>query len=127
MELHTIRLHTLTRGDNFVQTELIPTTELNFNTTEPIEITKRIKQLDNLVDIPITSSDNQYLIIRAVYINDDASINVVKGDPAPFKIRINGDTIDKEIKGLLVWCGNITNLKVSTDYVNDIELKILIG
>ena len=59
---------------------------------------------------------------------DDPAAGVLRGQLAPFFVRIDGDTTDRHRKGLYLITGDVNTLMVGTDYANNpIEIKIQMG
>lgn len=128
MRTHRIVLDIFERDASQTENRVFPTTELQRQTLQPAEFTRQIKMSDNLVTIPLPNPEPKYLVIIARYTQDDPAAEVVKGDPAPFSVRLNGDTVDRELEGMLAWFGPVTSLEVATSYdTNKIELEFLMG
>ena len=128
MEYHRILLDLLGRDATQAERALLPRIESEVQTLEPQEVTKLISSVDNLVTIPVIPDTIKYMLIVATYTQDDPANSVVKGQLAPFFVRIDGDTVDRHREGLYLLTGDVTDLKVGTAYAtNKIEIKVMMG
>lgn len=128
MEIHRIILQVLARDESQAEHDILPKMEFETQTLEPQEITRWLKDTDNLVDFPIVPEEINYLLIRATYTQDDPALGVKRGDLAPFFVRVDGDTTDRHRKGLYLITGDVIDLKVGTAYAtNKIEIKVAMG
>ncbi|PJZ87612.1 hypothetical protein [Leptospira levettii] len=130
METHTLELRLKTRSESQKETTIldtIATLPCKFLRSIPTEI----RSSDNVVNIGLEPSlPVKYLIITGKHIEANASSvpPVQKGDPAPFKIRLNGSTDEIPAgHGRFECSGPLTDLKVLTDNELPIRLDILIG
>ena len=128
MENHRILVDLLGRDETQAERALLPRIEYAVQTLEPQEITRWIRQTDNLVEIPVVPDEINYMLIRGTYTQDDPAAGVLRGQLAPFFVRIDGDTTDRHRKGLYLITGDVNTLMVGTDYANNpIEIKIQMG
>ncbi|TGM87880.1 hypothetical protein [Leptospira licerasiae] len=129
MEYHRIHFELLTRDGAAVE-RLLEKFEKEYSVQEPQRLTKNITQTDNLVDIPIPPGiEFKYVIILATYKENDTSIGVKASDPAPIKVRLNGTSDEINLsEGFLAWTGNLSSLRVSTEYAtNKIRVEVYLG
>lgn len=130
---HKLTLKMTETSQNAKESDLLyPLPVVSFNLLKKISITDRIRDDDNLrtIDLPgtIYGTPIQYLVIVAKYTVTNSLIGAVVDMPAPFAVRLNGDAASKQIgSGVLVWGGEVTDLKIETAVTDYIQYEILAG
>lgn len=133
MVTHKLTLKLTETSANAKETDLLnPLPIVNFDVLKKLDLTDQIRDTDNLrtIDLPGTlyGTPIQYLLIIAKYTVTNSLIGAVKDYPAPFKVRLNGDTASKDIgAGVLVWGGEVTDLKIETNVTDYIQYDIFVG
>jgi len=133
MVTHKLTLKMTETSQNGKESDLLfPLPVVSFDLLKKISITDRIRDTDNLrnIDLPGTIYGNpiQYLIVVAKYTVTNSLIGAVVDMPAPFAVRLNGDAASKQIgSGVLVWGGEVTDLKIETAVTDYIQYEILAG
>jgi hypothetical protein len=126
MEIHTLKFEALTRNASQVQTSIVPAFQMEMNIAKPRELTEVIRAADNTVLVAGGTAEN-YMEIFATYQVDDPASGAVAGDKAPFVVKWNGDTVDHPQKGVTIYTGPVTELRLSTPSTVAVEFKIIAG
>lgn len=129
---HKITVKLTETSENQKEYDMIqPLPVVDYDILKKLVVRDQIRDTDNLrlIDIPQSVYGTpKYLFVFAQYTVDNSLLNAVKGKPAPFKVRLNGDTVSKDIEsGVLLWGGSVTSLYFETPVTDYIEYQVFIG
>lgn len=129
METHRIKIELYGR-DGSSPERLLERFEKEFIASQPQRLTKKINQADNLVTIAVPQNiEFKYVLIKSTYAEDDSSIGVKMGDPAPITIRRDGSSDETSLPdGIIFWTGDLEGLQIATEYAtNKIKFEAYLG
>lgn len=129
---HKITFKLTETSENQKENDLVlPLPVVDYDIQKKLILRDLIRDTDNLrlIDVPQSVYGiPKYLFIFAVYTVDNSLIGAVKGKPAPFKVRLNGDAASKDItSGVLFWGGEVSSLYIETPVTDYIEYQVFLG
>lgn len=128
MAIHTFKVSLTMRDESQSETPVIPPIELPLTAESPLEMELSLKSSDLLTTVSFPAAQRNYLMVVAKYKYDDTEAGVKKGDPAPFIMRVNGETVDRLNKGFCILTENVTALQLTTPYdTNKVGFKVVMG